>query len=208
MCRLLFLAMIFAIALALPASALAQQGMRMPPPGAGDKNMRNESDELKMRSLEIERVRRDANKPEAAKPTPSFPLIKEDFERIQILNSDVIQADAAKAIPDYKLLLQAAAEMKKRATRLKSNLFPSASKERSNVKVTAEPQDMKSLLAALDDVISNFVHSPIFQNTEVVNPQDSEKAERELEKIIKLSTRLGKEAGEMKKANSGGQGKP
>lgn len=203
MCRLLFLAIIFAIALVLPSSALAQQGVRVPPPGAGDKNMRNESDELKMRSHEIERIRRDANKPkDVSTPTPSFPLIKEDFERIQIINSDVIQVDTTKAALDGNVLSAAAAEMKKRAARLKSNLFPAASKEQSKMKGPAEPQDMKSLLTALDDAISNFVHSPIFQNTGVVNPQDSEKAEIELEKIIKLSTRLGKEAGEMKKANS------
>ena len=198
MSKLFFLAAVFAVALIQPSPAIAQGS---PPPGAGDRNMKDESDALKGRSNELERVRRDATKREDS-PAPSFPQIKEDFERIQVINSDILQANAPGAEPDYKLVSEGAAELKKRATRLRTNLFPSDSKDRPKVKDTEEPQDFKSLLAELDGAISSFVHSPIFQNTKVADQRDSAQAEHDLERVIKLSTNLVKEADEMKKAGN------
>jgi hypothetical protein len=40
---------------------------------------------------------------------------------------------------------------------------------------------------ALDKSITRFVHNPIFENINVVTPQDSANAERELERVIRLS---------------------
>jgi hypothetical protein len=57
-----------------------------------------------------------------------------------------------------------------------------------------EPQDLKSLVKALDQSITRFVHNPIFENIRVVNPQDSTRAERELGRIIKLSSKTIKKA--------------
>ncbi len=162
----------------------------------------------------MERIRRDAAKPDR-KPEPSpedrFPQIKEDFERMQIVNGDVLQAPGA---PNYARLAEAAEELKRRATRLSSNLFP-PTPERSRRRrkkddgtkdaAGAEPdrRDLKSLLSALDESIARFVNSPIFQNTKVVNPEESAKARKELEEIIKLSARVEQEAARMKKPSGG-----
>lgn len=200
MYRQLFLAAIVAIALTLLSPALAQRGV--PPPGGGDKNLRDGVSDVKGRSNEIERMKRDTEKP-ASDPAPNFPQIKEDFERIQIINSDTLQSNASGAALDYKLISEAASEIKKRATRLKSNMFASVSEKPSKEKErdAEEQQDLQSLLTMLDNAITSFAHSPIFQNIKVVNPQDSTKAKQDLEKVIKLSTRIGKEADKMKKAN-------
>jgi hypothetical protein len=105
--------------------------------------------------------------------------------------------------------------VKKRATRLSSNLFPpdAGKKPKDGGKkdgatkdaAGAEPdrKDLKSLLSALDESIARFVNSPIFQNTKVVNPEESAKARKELEEIIKLSTRVEEEAARMKKPSGG-----
>lgn len=186
MIKQLFLVIILGLAPPLWSSANAQL-----PPGAGSGSRKDKSVEDKYRSDEMERIRREGHKP-GNRATTRFPQIKEDFERIQVINSNVLQA-LGPAV-DYQHLSDAVAEIKKRATRLKSNLFPADSKDHAEQaqQETKVGQDLKSLLTALDKTITSFVHNPIFQNTKVVDPQDSERAEKELAKIIHLSARTRK----------------
>jgi hypothetical protein len=174
---------------------------QVPPPGAGDRSLRDESDGIKNRSNEIERIRRDADKPaDRSTPTLNFAQIKEDFERLQILNNDVLQPTATAATPDYKEIAEAAAEMKKRSHRLRSNLFPGSKEPKT--KPSAENQDLKSLYADIDKAMASFVQSPLFHNTSVVDPNDSAKAEADLVKIMLASGKLAKEAEALKKAET------
>jgi hypothetical protein len=191
MTKQFFLTTIVLLGSALWSSANAQL-----PPGVGTGGRRDKSIEDKYRSDELERLRRDSNTPSYRPTTARFPEIKEDFERIQIINSDLLRVAGAAAALDYERISEGAAEITKRATRLKSNLFPSGSKEREKeVGPRSGPRDnLKFLLTALDQVILDFVHNPLFQNTKVVNPEDSSRAERELQKIINLSVRTRKKA--------------
>lgn len=199
MIRRLLMAAVAVVAVTSLSPALAQGPG--PPPGGSDKSMKGEMDGVRGRSSEIERVKRDAEKPDkkAGKtPEDKFPQIKEDFERIQIVNSEVLQAGGA---PDYGRLSEAAEEMRKRAARLKSNLFAPESEKKKKGEVVEEKDqpDLKSLLSALDGALARFISSPMFQNIKVVNPQDSANAKHDLDEVIKLSTRLVKEADKMKK---------
>jgi hypothetical protein len=199
--RLLLAAVAFVAVTSLSPAALAQG----PPPGGPDKNMKSETDGARVRSSELERVKRDAEKPDKkaeATPEDKFPQIKEDFERIQIVNGEVLQAGGA---PDYARLWEAAEEVRRRSERLKSNLFaPEPEKKPKGEAVEEVVQtDLKSLLSELDGALARFVNSPMFQNTRVVNPQDSAKARQELEEVIKLSTRVSKEADKLKKPGGG-----
>jgi hypothetical protein len=190
MTKQLFLTTIVALASALWSSANAQL-----PPGVGTGGRRDKSIEDKYRSDEMERVRREAYRREDRR-VARFPQIKEDFERIQIINSELLQVTAPDARLDYERIAKGAVEIKNRATRLKSNLFPSASGARVKQieQQSEERQDLKSLLTELDKTITSFAHNPMFENTRVVNPQDSTRAERELEKIINLSVRARKKS--------------
>ena len=206
MIRRLLLAAVAVVVVTSLSPALAQG----PPPGGPDRNMRNETDGVRERSSELDRVKRDAEKPDkksdrmVAGKTPEdrFPQIKEDFERIQIVNGEVLQAGGA---PDYARLSEAAAEVSRRAARLKSNLFAAESEKKSKAEGVEEKDqpELKSLLSALDAALARFVSSPMFQNIKVVNPQDSAKARQELDEVIKLSTRVVKEADKMKKPGGG-----
>ena len=186
---------LFLMTIAVLASAVWSSANAQLPVGVGTGGRRDKSIEDKYRSDEMERLRREANTP-LYRPATRFPQIKEDFERIQVLNSELLQANNANAGMDHSRVLDAAAEIRKRASRLKSNLFPSPSNTRSKQieKQSKERQDLKSLLTDLDKAITSFVHNPMFENTRVINPQDSERAERELEKIIILSARTRKKA--------------
>jgi hypothetical protein len=168
--------------------------------------MKGETDGVRGRSNEMERVKRDAEKPDrkpdrkAAEKSPEdkFPQIKEDFERIQIVNGEVLQARGA---PDYVRLSEAAGEVSRRAARLKSNLFTPETEKKPKAEGVEEKdqRELKSLLSALDDALARFVNSPMFQNPKVVDPRDNEKARQDLDEVIKLSTRVLKEADKMKK---------
>jgi hypothetical protein len=191
MTKQFFLATIIALSSVLGSSATAQ-GPPSDSPGSSPKARALED---KYRSDEIERVRREAEVREY-RPSARFPQIKEDFERIQIINSEQLQVRASTPRLDFERIAKAATEIRTRATRLKSDLFPSASKEpKKQVDRTNQARDdLKFLLAELDKAIIIFVHNPIFENTKVVNPQDSTRAERELWNIINLSERTRKRA--------------
>ena len=151
--------------------------------------------EDKYRSDEMERVRRDADKREERRGR-SFPRIKEDFERIQVINNDVLQRDGIDGQLNYKEVAEAAAEVTKRASRLKGNLFSSTAKgTKKQIELESENQaDVKRLLNALDDAISGFVHNRMFENLRVVDPDDATNAQRDLENIIRLSKEVSKRA--------------
>lgn len=207
MIKRLFLAAVLVTMPTLLSSAVAQD--HGPPAGGSDKNLRDSSSDLKGRSNEIERIGRDAKKPDSrardakpeTPPAPNFAEIKEDFERIQIINSDLFQASASK--PDYGRISESAAEINKRAMLLNSNLFPpkSAKQPKENEPVT-EDQELKALLTLLDNSIGSFTQNQMFQNTRVVNPEDTTNAQKELEAVIKLSARIRNQADRLKKANS------
>ncbi|HET6647043.1 MAG TPA: hypothetical protein VFH01_06920 [Pyrinomonadaceae bacterium] len=189
---------LFAVIIVIFSSVLSLSSTpQVPGQGIRTGSPKDRSIEDKYRADEIERVRREAVKPQQRYQTTRFPQIKEDFERIQLINSDVLQAISLKAEPDYRRLSEAAAEVKKRATRLRTNLFPSESRVESKQSEPRlkGPENLKALLNELDKAITTFVHNPMFENTRVVNEEDSKKAQEDLEKIIDLSARTRKRAG-------------
>jgi|SRR6185503_2698639 len=207
MTKQLFLAAVLVLTPTLITSAVAQD--HGPPAGGSDRNLKDSVSDVKNRSIEMDRIERDAKKAESrvredkreSPAAPNFEQVKEDFERIQIINGDVLQAPATIAKPDYERISESAAEIQKRATRLKSNLFPPKSKkQKKEIEPGPEDQELKSLLTLLDKSLSSFTQNPMFQNTKVVTPQDSTDAEKELEAVINISGRITNEAERKKKA--------
>src|SRR5687767_3228234 len=92
-----------------------------PPAGAGDKNLEDRN--IKNRSIELERIKRDANKPEKGgqqpekMPEAKFREIKEDFERIQLSQSDIITAYTKAKEIDFAKISSSADEINRRGTR-------------------------------------------------------------------------------------------
>ncbi len=168
------------------------------------KNARDQFTDIKNRSIEMERVKRGANKRTASdNSTLKFPEIKEDFEQIQKISSDVFKLTAVKTPTNYAYVLKFVSEINHRAIRLKSNLFSAEPKQKQEAKnkqqIVAEQQDIKTLLDALDKSIDNFVHSSIFQNVNIVNSQDSLNAQNDLETVIKISFSIKEKAKKLTK---------
>lgn len=168
------------------------------------KNARDQFTDIKNRSIEMERVKRGAYKRTATdNSTPKFPEIKEDFEQIQKISSDVFQLTAVRTPINYTDILKFVSEINHRAVRLKSNLFSAEPKQKQEAKnkrqIVAEQQDLKTLLDALDKSINNFVHSSIFQNVNIVNSQDSLNAQNDLESVIQISSSIKEKAKKLTK---------
>lgn len=148
--------------------------------------------DIKKRSLELERVKRESNKRPVNKDLNArFPKIKEDFEQIQKANNDFFQLVAAQAPVNYSAVLKLVSEINQRADRLRSNLFTTESEEKEkskNKQIVDESEDIKLLFSALDKAVNSFAHSPMFQNLNLVNLDDSLKAQKDLETIITVSS--------------------
>src|SRR5688500_12918331 len=175
------------------------------PPGSNDKELRDNN--VRTRSNELERIKRDADKPKTAESSSpmnseidaKYPEIKEDYEAIQLSQDAIIKAYSTGEKIDYKQIEAMAEAITKSAKRLDSNLF-SAPPEKEKSKKTEEKTEkgVKDLIVELDNAIASFVSSTMFQNLRVVDPEVSQKARQDLANIMEISKMLSKEAAKMK----------
>lgn len=131
--------------------------------------------------------------------------INEDFQRIQVVNKKLVQANAGNASLDYKNLSQMAAELSKRASRLKINLLLPRTKktEKTDKNANALSADqLKAKITELNKALIRFVTNPLFQrDAGVVDPELSMKANRDLGKVITLSDSLRESAEKLRKSS-------
>ncbi|CAA9384197.1 MAG: hypothetical protein AVDCRST_MAG74-722 [uncultured Pyrinomonadaceae bacterium] len=158
-------------------------------------NARDEFFDIKNRSIEMERMKREAYKLKFSENfTLKFPEIKEDFERIQKINDELLKLTAAKTSLNNSTVSKFVSEINRRAVRLRSNLFPAEPERKKEAKnkqpISVESKDVRTLLAVLDESINSFVHSSLFQNINLVNMADSLKAQKDLEAIINASSTI------------------
>lgn len=160
--------------------------------------VRDESS-IRRRSMELERVKRDADAPKFQENSKGqnikFAEIKEDFENIQKLQAQIVKTYTSDKQINYKKISDSATEISKRATRLDLNLFlPKTAKNEKIKKEEVKQKSLKDLIIELDNEIGDFINSPIFKNSSLVDSKISEKSQNDLEKIIKLSELLAQEA--------------
>lgn len=188
--------------LALSFSAARAQ---VPPPGAGDKSLEDRN--IKDRSIELERIKRDAEKPDnknqaATMPPEKFQEIKDDFENIQRLQSEIVAIYTRTKVINFARISADADQINKSAVRLEANLFPVIENQKNGKKPKGQknqpdvplPQDVKGLIVEQDNTLAAFVGNPMFTNPQIVNAADNAKARSDLEQVIKLSASLKQEA--------------
>ena len=128
----------------------------------------------------------------------ALPQIKDDFERIQLVDREMMKSVFVANLIDYQLILKTTAEIRKRAARLKTNLAYPAPLNRDNSRTSRaghEDKDIKVSLTNLDQAIMSFVMNPIFQlRQQVVESRLAIKATSDLMDIVELSDTLKKHA--------------
>jgi hypothetical protein len=126
--------------------------------------------------------------------------IKEDFERMQAVNNEMMRTVSTAEPLDYKSISETLSEINKRAKRLKSNLRMADGEKGEALNVASAGTELKQSLYRLDDLIMIFVTSPLFQNPNVINTDLRAKANRDLEAIIEVSQVVRKNAEKLGKA--------
>jgi hypothetical protein len=171
------------------------------PNGSVGKNSRDAYDNgTRIRSIELERIKRESYRSAAAQKAAdnrriNFSQIKEDFELLQKLQNEIIKTYVTGKQINYGRISELSSKLNDCAERLDKNLLLSTEK---NVKKSDEKdsnvEEVKGIIVVLDKSIGKFVTSPVFQNLGVIEPDDAEKAEVELQNIIRLSNFLARKA--------------
>jgi hypothetical protein len=130
---------------------------------------------------------------------------RQDFDRIQVLNRELVNRASAANSFNYKSLTEMAAEIRKRARRLKDNISlpPPDDDDQPLEKREGElnEQEMKAALLTLSERIVSFATNPLFQTTNLIDARLGAKASRDLEIIIGLSASIKKSAERLSKSS-------
>jgi hypothetical protein len=195
----LFVAAAFTTALGQPPTGGSTPG------GKSDTTLRD--DNIRLRSVELDRIKREADKqsPDGftainKKIESKFTEIKEDFEGLQIAQTAVVTAYTTGKTIDYKLIASSSKDINKHARRLDSNLFSSKfeleEKKPEDGKVQPKPA-IRDLIVELDNAIGSFVTSKLFTNLRVFDQPVAKQARIDLAHIIRISELLVNEAEKM-----------
>ncbi len=173
----------------------------VPPPPAPIVESDLRDNTIKMRSIDLERVKQDAWKVKPGESTKKreikFGEIKKNFENIQKLQDRIVRVYTTGKTIDYPKISKSALKITKNAIRLDENLFGGNQEDTVEINDPVERKSVRDLIIDLDNGIGKFVKSPIFQNTKVVDSQISSETQLELRKIMKLSMMLSVVAGNM-----------
>ena len=118
---------------------------------------------------------------------------EEDFTRILTLHNEIARALASKKDLDYHFVSEAAAEIKKRATRIQSTLVLHPAPEDAPIKEHSD-SEMKDSLIKLCKEIRSFVTNPIIEKPNTVDAVELPRARHDLESVIQLSGIIKKDA--------------
>lgn len=131
---------------------------------------------------------------------PSLALLREDYVRLQVINNDLAQAISTSETFDLKFVCNAANEIRKRASRLKTTLALPEPENAEPLEVTVEADQHRLALERLDRLVLKFVRNPIFRTPRLIDVEESSTAQRELEEIIELSDQIKKTSDRLNKS--------
>jgi hypothetical protein len=174
-----------AISLLVCAGALA-------PLAATHQDPERDFRDLEMRRDALNRVSEAPH----SRPTPrgrgvAIPERSQDFKRIRALNDELRQQLMQGGGLDLELVAKSVSEINKCAKRLRYGLAlpkPEVSPESTGTEGEIEPDQLRSSLKELGELIVAFVNNPAFRDARIVNAKSLVKAGRDLEEIIGLSS--------------------
>ena len=175
-----------------------------PPGGPPPIDKRNNADRIRQQDMSSRewQLRNFGN--ERKKPKDDRQLkammeqTEEDFTRILTLHNEIARALSSKKDLDYRFVSEAMTEMKKRATRVQSNLALGLPSDEGPIQEESAPE-IKDSLIKLCKEIRSFVTNPIIENPNTVDAEHLTRARRDLESLIQLSGLIKKDADQLGK---------
>ena len=128
--------------------------------------------------------------------------IFEDFEKIQLVNREMMQLSANLDTTAYKRMSTLAEEMGKRAKRLKTNLgIPDLNHEKKDSDVPEPPPmdavQVKTSLETINASVKSFVGNPLFQDPRVTDVRHLNNLRHDISTLIDLSRAVKKAVGKL-----------
>lgn len=202
-----FLSLTTSILLALTICTTTIFGQDPPPPTAPPAAPSApvlKDDDIRLRSVELERIRRQNESKGAVADglvkgdlEARYPEIKEDFEGIQISQNAVVNAYTMGESPNYAAISENAGKVNEHARRLYGNLFPLEDDEDEKEEKEEKPAPtVRDFIIDLDNSIGALATSKMFQNLRVIDSDVAKKTRADLAKIIEVSASLSAAAGE------------
>ena len=130
--------------------------------------------------------------------------LQEDFEHIQLVNSDLAQAASNSAPLNLEFVIKSSADLVQHSKRLQENLgHPEREKgsEPPKLEPVTDVDQLKRSLTNLDTLITEFVHNPLFTNPSTRDAELLVKARRGLAQIVALSEHIKKNTEELSKVS-------
>jgi hypothetical protein len=191
---------LLAIALlwSLAAPAFAQRSAPGPPPIDKHSNRARErqqdmsSREWQLRNFGNPSVVKDRRRLEAL-----MAQTEEDFTRLLTTHNEIARALQATTPLDYNFISTAAAEIRKRASSIQSNLvlgLPEEEIKKTEMPSQATEAQMKDALIKLCKQIRSFVTNPVIEQPNMIDAEKLATAKQDLESVIQLSEHLKREA--------------
>jgi len=175
-------------------SAQAQQGGGTPAmPGTAIRERNRQMDEY---DKELERLRNSRTAPSEHRKN-LFPQINEDFQRIQVIHNELVRMLPAEKTLNYDRVTELSAELKKRSSRLRTNLALPEGEDAEESKAelsTLNDDYVRASVIKLHDLIVSFVGNPIFKNLALLDAKVVTKASSDLRSIIQVSDQIKKSA--------------
>ena len=195
-------AALLSFALCAPPAARAQGRQPQPhhAPGPAKPDTIPRAPSVRERQMVIDEMSRGMGKEPAPRKSEELRMeeIAEDYRDIQQVNNKMMAAVMRAAAPDYDLINKSAADIRRRAERLRENLALPAPESKGEAKAEPKPAEdvkgMKAALLALDRSLMSFVRSPLFKNTDVLDAEAAAKASRDLADVIERSRLAAKDA--------------
>ena len=173
-------------------SARAQQTTPGGPPPPGQRDPFAEGRERQQREAQLRSSEMLATmKPKDQRATDAASAqLREDYKNIQILRNKLVRHQQSEKPLDYKFIATETGEINRRAERLKTNLWREVAgkddKKEPPSPVEISDEQLKDALVTMCKRIDSFTESPVFKVPEVVNVEQSAKANRDLRHIILL----------------------
>lgn len=175
-------------------SAWAQQTVPGGPPPPGQRDPFAEIRERQQREAQLrsaEMIGTSKPKNQRGADSVAAAQLREDFKNIQILRNKLVRHLQSDKPLDYKFIAVETAEINRRAGRLKMHMLREVARK-DDKKETESPveigdEQVKDALVTMCRRIDSFTESPVFKEPDVVNVEQSAKANRDLRHIILLS---------------------
>jgi hypothetical protein len=133
----------------------------------------------------------------------AYQQFTEDFETLQVANYALVDAVGYGPGFYYGEVKKQAAEIKKRTSRLKETLLlpePEEDRKQKKSDESLTGETLKAAITAINALVQSFVTNPMFQQLGTVDANNSMKARRDLDGIIRLSEQAHKCAEALNKA--------